>query len=157
MLKIAFLVICIMRMAWQFSKTVFEAVFGYPQYESIYEESLFALLMLAMTIVLSWPAFPSDRLWFRNLLRCAPEGEDMGEIDEDLWIKSLKSERVVVGLFGVFMGCIVNALVFHTLGRELSGVLFWGINLAWTHLCYAWIFRGSRPPQRGGGVAPPGE
>jgi len=50
----------------------------------------------------------------------------MGEIDEDLWIKSLKSERVVVGLFGVFMGCIVNALVFHTLGRELSGVLFWG-------------------------------
>lgn len=147
MLKIAFLVVCIMRMAWQFSKTVFEAIFGYPQYESIYEEILFALLMLATAIVLSWPAFPSDRLRFRNWFRRAPEREDMSKIDEDLWIKSLKSERVVVGLFGVFMGCIVNALVFHTLDRDLSGVLFWGINLAWTHLCYAWIFHGSRPPQ----------
>jgi len=32
-----------------------------------------------------------------------------------------------------------------------------GVFLGSVYLCHAWIFRGVRPPQRGGGFAPPGE
>jgi len=145
MLRNILLFFCMWTAYWQFLGVAFDAVFGsHLQFGILSQMTPY---LSAAAAVLTLLSFPDERAWLRNLLR---RGSKRESIDRDLWIKSLKSERVAVGLFGVLMGCIVNALVFHTMGRELSGVLFWGINLAWIYLCYAWIFHGSRPQWRGG-------
>lgn len=149
MLRNILLFFCMWIAYWRFLEAASGAIFrSYPQFDVV---SGMIPYLGATATVLTLLSFPDERAWLRNLFRRV---SDRKGIDRDLWISSLKSERVAVGLFGVLIGCIVNALVFHTSGRELSGVLFWGINLAWTHLCYAWIFHGSRPLWRGGG---PGE
>lgn len=144
-----FLFIFVASVAFQFSVAVTEVIFGaLDQMDSTSGRILHMLFLIALHLGLVFLVPPVVRIWIREAF--------LGSA-ANLWIPSADARRLAVGLFVAVMGWLANVVSFLVLGRELSGVLFWGILLVWAYLCHAWIFRGSRPPQRGGDVAPPGE
>lgn len=153
-----FLFIFVSSVAFQFSVVVTEALFGaLGRMDSIYGRILHMLFLIAMHLGLTFLVLPSVRIWARELFLGSFAKKSSEAAAANRWIPSADARRLAVGLSVAVMGWLANVVSFLALGRELSGVLFWGINLAWVYLCHAWIFRGCRPPQRGGGVAPPGE
>ena len=153
-----FMFIFVASVAFHFSVAVTEMLFGpLDQIASIYGWIFHMLFLIPMHLGLTLPVLPTVRIWIRELFLGFFVKESSETASANIWIPSANARRLAVGLFVAVMGWMANVLSFTALGRELSGVLFWGINLAWVYLCYAWIFRGSRPPQQGGGVAPPGE
>lgn len=135
--------------AFQFSVAVTEVIFGsFDQMDSISGRISICCFLIVLHLGLTFFVLPVVRIWTCEAF--------LGSA-ANVWIPSAKAMRVAVGLFVAVMGWMGNVVAFTTLDREYSGVLFWGINLAWIYLCHAWMFRGACPPQRGEGVAPPGD
>ena len=143
--------------AFHFSVAVTEMLFGpLDQIASIYGWIFHMLFLIPMHLGLTLPVLPTVRIWIRELFFGFFVKESSETASTNIWIPSANARRLAVGLFVAVMGWMANVLSFTALGRELSGALFWGINLAWIYLCYAWIFRGSRPPQGEGALRPRG-
>lgn len=153
-----FLFIFVASVAFYFSVAVTEALFGaLDQVGSIYGRILHMLFLIVLHLGLTLLVLPVVRIWIRELFLCSFVKGSAEAAEANRWIPSADARRLAVGLSVAVMGWLVNVVSFLALSRELSGVLFWGINLAWVYLCHAWIFRGCCPPQRGEGIAPPGE